>query len=58
MTYGNQNSNQSCGNSHSWSFTGKQQTNDKYPNYYFKCSRCGASGWAEQSGGQVKEYGK
>jgi DNA-directed RNA polymerase subunit M/transcription elongation factor TFIIS len=47
----------SCGNNHSWIFTGKQKTNDKYPNYYYKCTKCGTTGWAEQSGAPIKAYG-
>lgn len=48
----------SCGNNHSWSFTGKQKVgpHEKYPNYYYKCSKCGKTGWAEQSGAPVKAY--
>jgi DNA-directed RNA polymerase subunit M/transcription elongation factor TFIIS len=48
----------SCGSNHSWVFTGKQQTKDPYPNYYYRCSNCGKTGWAEQSGGRIKAYGE
>lgn len=30
---------------HSWSFTRKIPQNDPNPNYWFKCSKCGAEGY-------------
>lgn len=50
-----QNQSNDCGRgNHTWKFEKAYPPGDKYPNYFYNCSKCGRSGLKTEQSGPMK----